>query len=337
MGLSSLFAALGGMLLLFSTKTVKGSSTSGSVSGSTPSSKYIHRRSNGELWFTEADEFWPGQAQTLKVESVVYEGKSEFQDILLFTSQRFGNVLVLDGAIQYTTTDQSSYQEMMAHTPMHLLPTGSVNKVLVIGGGDGGVLRELAKYPEIKEIHICEIDGKVIEVCKQHLPEAACGYSDPRVIEHVEEGFGFLERMKATGVKFDVIVSDLSDPIGPAGSIYQEDFIKLLSDVLHDEHGVASLQGESFWLHEELIQKLMKKSSAVFPQVSYANIAIPTYPCGNIGMIVMCKNALIKPDIPIRSLDRVTSNLFEYYTLELHKAQFALPKIQALKVYGSEL
>ena len=326
MGLTSVFGVIAGFILMFSPKALA------SASSGTANSR-MQRKSNGELWFTESSEFWPEQAQTIKVDSIVYEGKSEFQEILIFTSEKFGNVLVLDGAIQYTTLDQSSYQEMMAHTPMQLLPQGSVKEVLVIGGGDGGVLRELNKYPEIEKIHICEIDGQVIQVCKDHLPEAGCGYSDPRVVEHVEEGFGFLERMKSEGKKFDVIVSDLSDPIGPAESIYQDKFIQLLAEVLNDEHGVASLQGENFWLHETLIRDLMSKAKHEFPVVEYANIAIPSYPNGSIGMMVMCKNPETNPRTPVRGVEEIDAML-DYYTQELHAAQFVLPKLQQRKVYG---
>ena len=328
----SFFGLLAGMMLLFTSRSVSGSSTD-VVNAPVNLGKYISRRENGDLWFTEADEFWPGQAFSMKVDEIVFQGQSKYQDILVFKNARYGNVLVLDGAIQYTTKDQSSYQEMMTHTPMNLCPNGTVKEVLVIGGGDGGVLRELAKYPEIEKIHICEIDQGVIDCCKAHLPEASCGFFDPRVEEHVEDGFDFLERMGREGKKFDVIVSDLSDPIGPAGSIYGDKFIKLLSDSLNAESGVASLQGECFWLHEPLIQKLVTEAKQEFQDVQYANIAIPTYPCGTIGMILMCKNGKTKANLPVRDIASLKKNL-SYYNQELHGAQFVLPEEQKEKVYG---
>jgi spermidine synthase len=107
-------------------------------------------------WFYERDSFWPGQAIALQVEEILYEGKSEFQEILVFRSKRFGNVLVLDGIIQCTDVDESSYQEMISHVPLFSHP--NPRKVLVIGGGDGGVIREIDKHPEVEQVVQCEID-----------------------------------------------------------------------------------------------------------------------------------------------------------------------------------
>ncbi len=246
--------------------------------------------------------------------------------MIVFEAPRYGTVLALDGAIQLTTLDEAAYQEVMAHTPMHLQKEGTVKRALVIGGGDGGVLRELAKYSEIEEIHICEIDAGVIEVAKRFVPQTAVGFSDPRVHVHIEDGFLFLERMIQEGVKFDVIVSDLSDPIGPAESIFNGSFIELLNQVLTPGTGVAALQGESYWLHADLIKNLMVDAKSVFGSVKYASIAIPTYPCGQIGCLVMCKDDQLKPEIPVRE-GGVNYESLNYYTKSLHGAQFVLPKL----------
>ena len=144
-------------------------------------------------WFHERGELWPGQAMSLKVEEVLYSARSLFQDILVFRSSNFGTVLVLDGVIQVTDRDEHSYQEMIAHLPMfgHANP----EKVLVIGGGDGGVLREVAKHPGVKEITICEIDADVPKVSKQYLPKLACGYDDPRVTVKIMDGMEFMKQV----------------------------------------------------------------------------------------------------------------------------------------------
>jgi spermidine synthase len=294
----------------------------------------VERDSSGQLWFRELSEFWKGQAMCLEVDRIVYSGHTGMQDILVFENSRFGTVLVLDGAIQVTTLDEVAYQEVMAHTPMHLVKEGSVRKALVIGGGDGGVLRELAKYPEIEEIHICEIDGGVIDVCKKFMPSTSVGFRDPRVQVHIEDGFLFLERIVKEGIRFDVIVSDLSDPIGPAESIFNGSFIELLSKVLNPDHGVAALQGECVWLHAELIRKLVKESQAAFAQVKYASIGIPTYPCGQIGCLVMCKNKDVSPQTVLRR-NGIEESQLKFYSEELHAAQFVLPKIVGDLVYRS--
>jgi spermidine synthase len=286
------------------------------------------------MWFRELSEFWKGQAFSIQVDRIVYAGHTGLQEVLVFEAERWGTVLALDGAIQLSTLDEAAYQEVMAHTPMHLRQAGSVKRALVIGGGDGGVLRELAKYPELEEIFICEIDGGVIDTAKRFVPQTAVGFSDPRVKVHIEDGFLFLERMVAEGKLFDVIVSDLSDPIGPAESIFQGSFLELLSQVLAPD-GVAALQGESYWLHADLIQKLVIDAKKVFGSVDYASIAIPTYPCGQIGALVMCKDATCVPSRLVREggIDYDTLN---YFTRDLHSAQFILPRLARERVFGKQ-
>lgn len=157
-------------------------------------------------WFHERGVLWPGQAMSLKVKQVLDHHRSKFQDILVFESENHGNVLVLDGVIQVTERDEHAYQEMIAHLPLFAHP--NPKKVLVIGGGDGGVLREVAKHPGVEEIVECEIDEGVISVSKKYLPTLAKGYDDPRVSVQIMDGAKFLEENQET---FDVIITDSSD------------------------------------------------------------------------------------------------------------------------------
>lgn len=296
----------------------------------------VERDLSGTMWFRELSDFWKGQSFSIQVDRIVFSGHTGLQEVLVFEAPRYGTVFALDGAIQLSTLDEAAYQEVMAHTPMHLRAAGSVKRALVIGGGDGGVLRELAKYPELEEIYICEIDGGVIDAAKRFIPQTAVGFSDPRVIVNIEDGFVFLERMISEGKLFDVIVSDLSDPIGPAESIFKGTFLELLSQALEPVNGVAALQGESYWLHSELIQSLVSDAKKIFAQVDYASIAIPTYPCGQIGSLVMCKNPDCLPNRVVRTggIDYETLN---YYTQELHAAQFVLPKLARERVFGEQI
>ena len=130
-------------------------------------------------WFSELSEFWPGQALSLEVDSVLHHEQTEYQDLLVFKSKAYGNVLVLDGAIQATQRDEFSYQEMIAHLPMCGHP--NPKRALVVGGGDGGVLRELCRHPGLEEIVLCELDRAVPEASKKFLPQMAVGFDDPRV------------------------------------------------------------------------------------------------------------------------------------------------------------
>jgi spermidine synthase len=292
----------------------------------------LWRDDKGDLWFTEASEFWEGQAFPIKVDSIVFKGISKYQDILIFDPNKYGRVFVLDGAIQVTSLDECPYQEVMAHTPIRLLPKDArIKRVLVIGGGDGGVLRELNKYPEIEEIHICEIDDMVIDVCRKFLKSLSVGYDDPRVQIHVEDGFLYLEKCIKNSELFDVIISDLSDPIGPAESVFGGGFIELLSASLNPDHGVACLQGECYWLHSDLIKKLTQDGKKAFAHCEYASIAIPTYPCGQIGAIIMTKNKDAYPSVPqFRPVDGL-----HWYTPQLHRAQFVLPPLVESLVYNT--
>ena len=282
-------------------------------------------------WFAElSDEMWPGQAFCLAIKEVIFSGRSKYQDIAVYESETYGTMLALDGVIQLTTRDEHAYQETLAHTPMHLVRRP--RRALVIGGGDGGVLRELAKYPELEEIHICELDEMVIKVCRKYIPQTACGFDDPRVTIHIEDGFTFLERSAKTNQLFDVIVSDLSDPVGPAEAIFTDSFLELVSRAL-SPHGAAVMQGESMWLHLPLITKLIAGGRKLFGDIKYATISIPTYPGGQIGAIVMTKAPLVKVETPVRTVSEELQGQLKYYSTALHSAQFVLPSEITRKIY----
>ena len=159
-------------------------------------------------------------------------------------------------------------------------------KVLVIGGGDGGVLREVAKHPGVEEIVICELDQGVIDVSKEFLPTLAKGYDDPRVTVHIMDGAQF---MRENQNSFDIIITDSSDPIGPASVLFETPFYNGMYDALRDG-GIVCTQGECMWLHSKLIRPLMDSISQKFQSVEYAYTTIPTYPSGQIGFIIATKN-----------------------------------------------
>ncbi|ODQ73895.1 hypothetical protein LIPSTDRAFT_274802 [Lipomyces starkeyi NRRL Y-11557] len=273
-------------------------------------------------WFREvSDELWPGQAMTLRVNQILHVEKSKYQDVLVFESSNYGNVLVLDGVIQATERDEFAYQEMITHLAMfnHANP----KRVLVIGGGDGGVLREIVKHESVEEAILCDIDECVIRVSKKYLPSMAVGFQHPKVKVFVEDGFKFLAAYKNY---FDVIITDSSDPEGPAESLFQKPYYELLNDAL-TEKGVITTQGsENIWLHMPLIRDLKKACSEVFPVAEYAYTTIPTYPSGQIGFMVCSKDTECKVDTPTRVTDpEKEKELFRYYNAAIHKASFVLP------------
>lgn len=188
-------------------------------------------------WFREISNMWPGQAMTLKVNQVVHHEKSQYQDVLIFESSDYGMVLVLDNVIQCTERDEFSYQEMITHLGMFSHP--EPKRVLVIGGGDGGVLREVVKHECVEEAILCDIDEAVIRLSKKYLPGMSVGFQHPNVKVHVGDGFAFLKEYVN---HFDVIITDSSDPDGPAEELFRKPYFELLFAALR-EGGVITTQG----------------------------------------------------------------------------------------------
>ncbi|KAI4099854.1 MAG: hypothetical protein LQ339_005769 [Xanthoria mediterranea] len=271
-------------------------------------------------WFREISHMWPGQAMTLKVNQVLHHEKSKYQDVLIFESSDHGVVLVLDNVIQCSERDEFSYQEMITHLAMNSHP--NPQRVLVIGGGDGGVLREVVKHSTVETAILCDIDESVIRLSKKYLPGMSIGFQHPNVSVHVGDGFKFLADKKN---EFDVIITDSSDPDGPAESLFEKPYFELLHGALR-EGGVITTQAENPWLHLPLITKLKKQCQEVFPTVEYAYTTIPTYPSGQIGFMVCCKDAQRNVKIPLRSWGvEEEEKLCRYYNHDIHGASFVLP------------
>ncbi|KAH9818053.1 Saccharopine dehydrogenase-domain-containing protein [Melampsora americana] len=267
-------------------------------------------------WFKEESPLWPGQAMSLQVKKILHVEKSKFQDVLVFQSVAHGNVLVLDGAIQCVENDEFSYQEMIAHIPLNSHP--NPEHVLVIGGGDGGVLREVLKHPSVKTAVLCDIDEAVPRVSKDYLPHMAAGFNDPRVTLFIGDGFQFLRDQVG---KFDVIITDSSDPNeGPAQTLFGMPYFQLLKNALRP-NGSISTQGECIWLHLPLIHSLIKGSKDLFPQVEYAYTSIPTYPSGTIGFVVCSLDKDRNLTKPLRQVRNT-----RYYNKRVHEAAFVLPE-----------
>ncbi|KAF7797272.1 hypothetical protein EIP86_008467 [Pleurotus ostreatoroseus] len=252
---------------------------------------------------------------TLKVRKILHVEKSLYQDVLVFESETYGNVLVLDGVIQCTERDEFSYQEMIAHLPLASHP--NPKKVLVIGGGDGGVVREVLKHDTVEQVVLCDIDEAVVRVSKQFLPHMSSLLSDPRVVVHIGDGFAFLAKNTAT---YDAIITDSSDPVGPAASLFEKPYFELLRGALAPG-GHISTQAECLWLHLPLIGALRDTTRALFPVAEYAYTTIPTYPSGQIGFVVCSMEAGRDVKTPVRKVAGT-----RYYNEQVHKASFVLPE-----------
>jgi spermidine synthase len=254
---------------------------------------------------------------SLRVRSILHTEQSKYQDVLVFESTDYGNVLVLDGVIQCSERDEFSYQEMIAHLPLASHP--NPERVLVIGGGDGGVLREVVKHESVKEAVLCDIDEAVPRNSRKYLPNMAAGLDHPKSTVIIGDGFAFLQDPK-NKASFDVIITDSSDPVGPAESLFQPPYFKLLKEALKPG-GHISTQGECQWLHLPLIRNLRQSTKELFPVAEYAFTTIPTYPCGQIGFIVCSLEAGRDIRKPLRKVPGC-----RYYNDQVHAASFVLPE-----------
>lgn len=276
-------------------------------------------------WFSELIEFsCPGQSFCLKVREVLFHEKSDYQDIMILKSETYGNVLILDGIINCTERDEFSYQEMM--TNLALCSHPNPESVLIIGGGDGGIAREVAKHDVVKRIVQCEIDQKVIDACKKFLPSMAVGFDSPKMELFVGDGFAFMEKHQN---EFDVIITDSSDPIGPAETLFRKEYYELLNTALKSD-GILSSQGESLWIPmaATIIGSLLNDIKSLFPVAGYAYAQIPTYTTGQIGFILASKNKNTKFEEPLRILSDEEKDWMQlrYYNEDVHKASFCLPQ-----------
>lgn len=273
-------------------------------------------------WFREEDPLWEGYSVSLKIEKILFQGKSDFQDILVFKSTNFGVVLVLNGIIQCTERDECTYQEMITHLPLNSHP--DPRKVLVIGGGDGGVVREVLKYKSVTSVVLCEIDQKVIDVCKEYLPSmASCLFDDKRVTIHVGDGIAYV---KAHPGEFDVIITDAPDPVGMAEGLFQKSFYLDMRKALRPD-GIMCCQGETTWFDLPLIKRMLTDCRSIFPRVAYATGNTPTYAGGSMGYMLCSANADVELGKPYRNYtqEELEKMNVKYYSPEIHIAAFALP------------
>lgn len=285
-------------------------------------------------WFGEDDLQWPGQKFSLEVEDVLINGKSKFQDILVFKSKTYGTVLALDGVIQVTERDEFAYQEMITHLPMFACKQ-SPKKVLIVGGGDGGVLREVVKHSSVEEIHMCEIDEHVISVSKDVFRGSlATAYDDSRLKLIIGDAAAYL-REHGVGQNYDVIICDSSDPVGPADALFKLEFYQSMKAALNPDGGVLCTQGQCLWLDLEFIKNLKSQIQGIFASVMYAYTTIPTYSSGQIGFLLATIDPSLDVSVPLRPVPAAFADTLRYYTSALHQSSFVLPAFAA-KVLGSK-
>jgi spermidine synthase len=270
-----------------------------------------------ELWFTE---YHTKDARfSMRIEKPVVSLESKFQRIDVFDSYDFGRVLVIDGFVMLTERDEFIYHEMITHVPMAVNP--EIKEVLVIGAGDGGVVRELTRYESIKRIDMVEIDKLVVDVCKEYLPQTACKLVDPRVNLFFEDGLKFVANKDN---EYDLIIVDSTDPIGPGESLFTKEFYENCFNALKSS-GIMVNQHESPYYPDDALamQNAHRNIKAAFPIALVYQAHIPTYPSGHFLFGFASKGL-----DPIADLSTSWDSLgleTKYYNTDLHKGCFALP------------
>jgi spermidine synthase len=271
-----------------------------------------------ELWYTE--KHTKDVHFSIKVEKQLASVQSDFQRIDVFWTPEFGNILTLDGCLMVTEKDEFIYHEMITHIPMAVNP--NIKKVLVIGAGDGGTIRELTRYETIEEIHLVEIDEMVVEVCREHLPSTACKLDDKRVKIYFEDGLKFVRTKENM---YDLIIVDSTDPFGPGEGLFTKAFYGNCFKAL-TEDGILVNQHESTYYdsYSQAMKRAHLRIKELFPICHVFQAHIPTYPSGH-----WLFGFASKKYHPIKDFDEKKWNDLNlktrYYNTELHKGSFAIP------------
>ena len=279
-------------------------------------------------WIEEIHD--DSQGMKWKLKARLFKGQSRFQTVEVVDTVAHGRMLLNDGLVMVTERDERIYHEMIAHVPLFTHP--DPQRVLVIGGGDGGTIREVLRHPGVKRAVLCEIDGMVVEACLTWIPQTAQVLSDPRVDVHIEDGVHFL---KETADRYDVILVDSTDPLGPATPLFGRDFYLSVFDRLTDD-GIVVSQGESGFLHLDTQKRLLGILQDVFPQTYVYNYSNLTYPGGMWSFMVGSKRWHPQKDFSPERL-RQCGGDFYWYNADIHRSAFSLPTFmkQALTGIGN--
>lgn len=267
-----------------------------------------------ELWFTEKQT--PNLGLSCKITRTLHEEQTEYQQMAVVDTLQYGKMLVLDGMVMTTEVDEFVYHEMISHVALNTHP--NPEKVLVVGGGDGGAIREIIKHPNVNEAVLGEIDRRVIEVSQQYLPSIAGALTDPRVTLAVGDGVEHVRQHKG---KYDVILIDSTEPIGPAVGLFSREFYQDVYEALTPD-GIMVAQSESPFVNQDVIQMIHRNLSGVF-SIKHLYLAnIPTYPSGLWSFTIASK----KYDPLQVDASKIRPMTTKYYNSEVHFGCFKLPE-----------
>jgi spermidine synthase (EC 2.5.1.16) len=268
-----------------------------------------------ELWYTEKQT--PSVGITCKISRTLHDEQTEFQHMAVIDTEQFGRMLVLDGMVMTTIKDEFVYHEMISHVALNTHP--NPENVLVIGGGDGGAIREVIKNPKVKKATLVEIDGRVVEVSKELLPEIALALKgNPKVEVLIDDGIAHIQNKDNF---YDVILVDSTEPIGPAEGLFALEFYRQIFKALKKD-GIMAAQTESPFFNNDLISRVYKDISSVFPLTKLYLANIPTYPSG-LWSFTMGSKRWDPEKIDESKLPDLDT---KYYCPDIHKSVFKLPK-----------
>ncbi len=271
-------------------------------------------------WFQE--NLYPEISQHIRIDELIYEGKTAFQDALVFRNQAAGAVLTLDGVVQTTERDEHIYHEMLTHVP--LVAHGNAQNVLIIGGGDGGMLRHCLMHP-VQRVTMVELDRTVVDLCQQHMPMLSQGaFDDPRADLIITDGCQFV---KQTTEQYDVIIVDSTDPIGPGEVLFTSEFYEDCQKILTPGGVMVTQNGVPFLQPHEITQSAIRLGHH-FKDVTFYSAAVPFY-FGGLMAFGWATNNL---DLRQRGEDFLKSRIAKinqeclFYNKEIHTSCFALPQ-----------
>ncbi|HWR88901.1 MAG TPA: polyamine aminopropyltransferase [Dissulfurispiraceae bacterium] len=273
--------------------------------------------------FFERDPYAPIQ-YVYDVDKVLHKSRSDFQEIMVIENPHFGRMLILDGVVQITERDEFFYHEMLVHVAMHAHP--APRKVVVIGGGDGGVVREVLKHDTVEKVYFVEIDEQVINVSREFFPSVSSGIGDSRVEIKCMDGAEFV---KGRSGDIDVVIVDSTDIIGFAKSLFTVEFFKSVKDALTGEGMIVTLS-ESLHFHKEMVIEVQEEMKLIFPVVDLYTAPLATY-AGNWWTF----SAASKKH-GLREMRRQYAISTRYYSDEIHSQAF-LPPVMYEKLMKREL
>ncbi len=272
-------------------------------------------------WFAET--LHGSYEQRLEITNILYRSKNDLQDVMIFETPFFGRVLALDGIIQTTVRDEACYHEMLVHVPV--LTHGGIKDVLIIGGGDGGALREALRHPEIKSVTLVEIDENVINVCREYMPSLSAGaFNDPRCNLVISDGLEFVKKTKKV---FDLIIVDSSDPVGPSEPLFSSEFYKNCHSLL-SSNGIFICQTGVSFVQEEEARTTLKRLDSIFEDAALYVTQVPTYSFGFMTLGWGANDLALRDTEhkEIRARFQKANLQMKYYTTDIHQASFALPQ-----------